>query len=169
MRHEAALKHLDELDAGQAYGFALRRHLSHCSSCAAVAERMEAALRAYREDTRREDTRREDTRREDTRRLEPESLVEDRVMAAIRFMPPPCQDFALRDWLFPGAVIALSMFLLPVLGKDNGLLESLFGSGYTLSLALVLGVAFTAYSALFVATHLAELQSYLEKRGLMPR
>ncbi|MGA2546208.1 MAG: hypothetical protein ABSF43_06655 [Rectinemataceae bacterium] len=168
MRHEAALKRLDELDAGQAYGFALRRHLSHCSSCAAVAERMEAALRAYREDTRREDTRREDTRREeDTRGAEPASLVEDRVMAAVRFMPPPRQDFALRDWLFPGAVIALSMFLLPVLGKDNGLLESLFGSGYTLS--LVLGVAFTAYSAFFVATHLAELQSYLEKRGLMPR
>jgi hypothetical protein len=164
MRHEAALKYLDELDAGQEYGFALRRHLSHCRSCAAAALRVEAALRAYREDTHRDDTR-----NADASLLEPGSIVEDRVMAAVRFMAPPRQDFALRDWLFPGAVIALSMFLLPILGKDNGFLEPLFGSGYTLSLSLVLGVAFTAYSALFIASHLAELQSYLEKRGLMPR
>jgi hypothetical protein len=90
-------------------------------------------------------------------------------MAAIRLMPPPRQDFALRDWLFPAAVIVASMFILPLLGKDIGFLEALLGTGYQLSLALVLGIAFTAYSALFIATHLAELQTYLEKRGLMPR
>ena len=76
-------------------------------------------------------------------------------MAAVRLMPPPRQDFALRDWLFPGVVLALSMVLLPVLGKDVDFLKSLFGSGYTLSLSLVLGVAFTAYCAFFIATHLA--------------
>jgi len=48
-------------------------------------------------------------------------------------------------------------------------LKSVFGSGYLLSLSLVLGAAFTAYCALFIATHLSELQSFLEKRGLMPR
>jgi hypothetical protein len=154
MRHETALKRLDELDAGQEYGLALRIHLSRCRSCASAAERTKAALRAYRASPQRE---------------APEIIVEDRVMAAVRLMAPPRQDFALRDWLFPGVVIALSMFLLPVFGKNNGFLESLFGSGYTLSLALVLGVAFTAYSAIFIAAHLAELQSYLEKRGLMPR
>lgn len=155
MRHETALKLLDELDAGQGYGIALRLHLHRCPSCSAAASRMERALRAYREDTRRADTA--------------ESLVEDRVMAAVRLMPPPRQDFALRDWLLPGAIIALSMFLFPILGKDIGFLEALLGSGYELSLSLVLGIAFTAYVALFIATHLAELQSYLEKRGLMPR
>jgi hypothetical protein len=154
MRHETALKCLDELDAGQDFGLALRLHLSRCRSCSAAADRTEAALRAYRAELLREDA---------------ESLIEDRVMAAVRLMPPPRQDFALRDWLFPAAIIALSMFLLPVVGKDIGFLESLFGSGYALSLSLVLGLAFTAYSALFIATHLSELQSYLEKRGLMPR
>jgi hypothetical protein len=77
-------------------------------------------------------------------------------------MPPPRQDFALRDWLLPGAIIALSMLLLPFLAP-------LFEPGYALPLSLVLGIAFTAYCALFIATHLAELQTYLEKRGLMPR
>jgi hypothetical protein len=153
MRHEAALKSLDELDAGQAYGLALRIHLSRCASCATAARRMEEALRDYRDDTRRADT----------------SLVEDRVMAAVRLMPSPQQDFALRDWLLPAAILALSMLLLPIFGKDLGFLESLFGSGYALSLFLVLGLAFTAYSSLFIATHLSELQSYLEKRGLLPR
>ena len=51
----------------------------------------------------------------------------------------------------------------------NSVLKSVFGSGYLLYLSLVLGAAFTAYCALFIATHLSELQSYLEKRGLMPR
>jgi hypothetical protein len=154
MRHEKALKILEEIDARQAYGFALRLHLSRCPSCAAEARLLEAALMAYRGN--------EVLEVEDSR-------VEDRVMAAVRLMPPPRQDFAIRDWLFPAAVIALSMFLLPLLGKDVGFLEALLGSGYALSLSLVLGLGFTAYSLLFIATHVAELQSYLEKRGLLPR
>jgi hypothetical protein len=157
MRHEAALKSLDELDAGQAYGLALRMHLSRCASCAAAARLMEEALSAYRGDELGADARSE------------AALVEDRVMAALRLMPSPQQDFALRDWLLPAAIILLSMFLLPLFGKELGFLETLFGSGYALSLFLVLGLIFTGYCAFFIATHLSELQSYLEKRGLMPR
>jgi hypothetical protein len=157
MRHEAALKMLDELDAGQEYGRALRLHLSRCPSCEAAARLMEEALRAYRGAGSLIDERGDP------------SHIEDRVMAAIRLMPSPQQDFALRDWLLPAAIIALSIFLLPLFGKDLGFMEPLLGSGYVLSLSLVLGIAFTAYSALFIATHLSELQSYLEKRGLMPR
>lgn len=156
MRHEAALKYLDELDAGQGYGLALRLHLARCRSCAAAAVRTAAALRAYRAGS------------EDPRAAAAGSRVEERVMAAVRLMPPPRQDFALRDWLLPAALVVLSMFLLPLLGKDMGFLESLFGAGYALSLSLVLGFVFTAYSGLFIATHMAELQSYLEKRGLLP-
>ena len=167
MRHEAALRRLDELDAGQKHGLALRIHLSRCPSCAATAARLDAALSGLREDTRHADMRQALSDKAEALGLG--TVIEDRVMSAVRFMPPPRQDFALRDWLFPGAVIALSMFLLPILGKDIGFLESLFGSGYTLSLSLVLGIGFTAYSALFIATHLTELQSYLEKRGFTPR
>jgi hypothetical protein len=115
---------------------------------------VDAAIRAYRKDTVP---------------TEAQALIEDRVMAAVRLMPPPQQDFALRDWLFPGMVIAISMFLLPVLGKGSSFLEMLFGPGYEFSLALVLGLVFTAYSVLFIATHVSELQSFLEKRGLRTR
>jgi len=153
MRHEAALKRLDELDSREEYGLALRWHLARCRSCRAAAERVAAAMRAYR----------------DERASALDGRVEDRVMASVRLMPPPKQDFAIRDWLFPGAVLALSMVLLPLLGTDTDFLKSVFGSGYLLYLSLVLGAAFTAYCALFIATHLSELQSYLEKRGLMPR
>jgi hypothetical protein len=154
MRHEAAMRRLDELDAGQGYGLALRLHLSRCRSCAAAARRMADALSAYREEA---------PEPESTRRLE------ELVMEAVSLLPPPRQDFALRDWLFPGAVLAFSMVLIPLLGKDLGFLESLFGPSYALSLSLVLGIAFTAYCGLFIATHLEEVQSYLQKRGLMPR
>ena len=144
MTHKAALARIDELDAGREYGLALRIHLSHCRSCGAAAERMDAALSSYRAETPRADTSSLD-------------LIEDRVMAVVQFLPPPRQDFALRDWFLPGAIIVASMLLMPLLGKDIGFLESLFG------------LALTAYSALFIATHLPELQSYLEKRGLLPR
>jgi hypothetical protein len=158
MRHETALKCLDRLDAGQSHGLALRLHLSRCDSCAAAAQKLALALAAYRESP---------ADREDP--LPDAGLFEDRVMAAVRLTPPPRQDFALGDWLLPAAIIALSMFFLPIVGKDSGFLQSLFGSGYELSLALVLGIGFTAYSALFIATHLSELQSFLEKRGLLQR
>jgi len=153
MRHETALRKLDELDAGQDYGLALRMHLSRCSTCAASAQLLQEALRSYRAEPASDE----------------EGLVAQRVMAAVRLMPSPQQDFALRDWILPAAIIALSMFLLPLFGKNLGFMESLFGPGYVFSLALVLGIAFTAYSAFFIATHLSELQTYLEKRGLLPR
>jgi hypothetical protein len=159
MRHEAALRRLDELDAGEEPGLTLRMHLASCRSCAEAAERMNEAQRAYREDIGCVD---------DARGSDADRLLEERIMATIRLTPPPRQDFAIRDWLFPGAVILLSMCLLP-LGSNIGFLEPLFGSGYALSLSLVLGVAFTAYCTFFIASHLGELQSYLQKRGLLPR
>ena len=165
MRHEAALKRLDELDSRDDYGLALRWHLERCPSCSSVADRLARAIGTYREHSGDELFLEDCDRIEDRRDLR----IEDRVMAAVRLLPPPRQDFALGDWLFPGIVLALSMVLLPLIGKDVDFLKSLFGSGYLLSLSLVMGAAFTAYCALVIATHLTEIQIYLEKRGLMPR
>ena len=150
MRHETALNYLDELDAGQEPGFALRAHLAACPSCARVAEHMAEALAAYRS---------EDAAEED---------LEDRIMAAVRLTPPPRQDFAIRDWLLPAIVILFSLCLLP-LASSLGFLESLFGPGSAISLALVLGIAFTGYSVFFIATHLDELESFLAKKGVTLR
>ena len=155
MRHDAALKRLDELDAGQRPGLGLRMHLANCRACAASALRAREALRAYREGG--------------SVYGESEAQpLEERIMATVRLTPPPMQDFAIRDWLFPGAVILLSMCLLP-LASTLGYSGSFLSPGNTLSLSLVLGLVFTAYCALFIASHVSELQSYLQKRGLLPR
>ena len=50
MRHEAALKRLDEIDSKQGYGLALRWHLARCASCSLAEAQISAAMRAYRED-----------------------------------------------------------------------------------------------------------------------
>jgi hypothetical protein len=157
MRHEAALKRLDELDAGQRPGLGLRIHLAKCPSCARAAQEMSEALSAYREEARL-----------DARGGGADRLIEERIMASIRLTPPPMQDFAIRDWLFPGAVILLSMCLLP-LGSSLGYFTSFISTGNALFLSLVLGLVFTAYCVLFIASHVGELQSYLQERGLLPR
>ncbi len=154
MRHELALKYLDELDAGQRPGLGLRMHLASCPSCARAARLTSGALGAYRG--------------AESDRAEADRLVEERIMGTVRLTPPPRQDFAIRDWLFPGAVILLSMCLLP-LASTLDYFRSFLSPGNALSLSLVLGLAFTAYSVLVVASHLGELQSYLRKRGLLPR
>jgi hypothetical protein len=155
MRHEAALRRLDELDAGEEPGLSLRMHLAGCADCAQAARRTEKALLAYRTAPA------SGASAEDLR-------LEDRIMEAVRLTQPPRQDFAIRDWLFPAAVILLSMCLLP-LGSKVGILQSLFEPGSALSLSLVLGFAFTAYSVLFVVTHLRELVAFLAKRGVTLR
>jgi hypothetical protein len=164
MRHETALKRLDELDAGQRPGFGLGIHLAKCPSCARAAQEMSEALSAYREEARL------DARDGGASGIprEADRLIEERVMASIRLTHPPMQDFAIRDWLFPGAVILLSMCLLP-LGSSLGYFTSFISTGNALFLSLVLGLVFTAYCVLFIASHVGELQSYLRERGLLPR
>ncbi len=148
MRHETALKRLDELDAGQEPGLALRMHLAGCSDCARIARLSAEAMAAYRA-------------------TDPDlcELLDERIMAAVRLTPPPRLDFAIRDWVLPGAVLLLSICLMP-LGSRLGFLEAIFGPGSALSLALVLGIGFSAYSAFFIGTHLEELQGYLRKLGV---
>jgi hypothetical protein len=99
---------------------------------------------------------------------EADRLIEERIMATVRLTPPPRQDFAIRDWLFPGAVILLSMCLLPLV-STLGYFTSFLSRGNAFSISLALGLVFTAYCILFIASHVGELHSYLQKRGLLPR
>jgi hypothetical protein len=125
-----------------------------CRSCAAETARLEAALRAYRADGGASGAA--------------GSVIEGRIMASVRLLPPPRQDFAIRDWVSAGLVIAASTLLLP-LSENSGFLRTFFGPGYALSLAIVLGVSLTIYMAFFIGTHLDELQAFLDKRGLRLR
>jgi hypothetical protein len=157
MRHEKALRLLDELDAEEAPGFFLGLHLARCPSCARQARLIDAAIRAYRVEPERTERTRESG-----------EALETRIMATVRLTPPPRLDFAVRDWLFPAAAMLLSICLVSV-AADRGYIESLLGSGSALCLSLVLGLAFTGYSALFIGSHLGELRSFLQKRGMMSR
>jgi hypothetical protein len=147
MRHEAALKRLDELDAGERPGLILKLHLATCPSCARQAELLHAALHAYRSEAPLGDAP----------RSEADNALEERIMATLRLTPPPMQDFAVGDWLFPAAVILVSLCLLPL------------AFGAAIYLSLILGLAFTVYSAFFIASHMEELQAFLQNRGLLPR
>jgi hypothetical protein len=152
MRHETALRLLDELDNGEEPGFALRLHLASCPACAQAARFSAEALASYRSSP--------------APKAEAEdSLLEDRIMASVYLTPPPRQDFAIRDWLFPAAVILFSLCLLPLV-SSAGSFDALFGPSFTASVALALGAIFTVYSAFFVATHLDELETFLEKKGM---
>jgi hypothetical protein len=123
------------------------RHLEECESCRIEVERVEAAIEACRgADSGGELAQ----------------LLEDRVMAAIRLMPSPQRDFSVRDWLIAGSVIAASMLLIPV-GDYFVRFKEIFGASYTLPLSLVLGIALTAYSALFIGTHMDEVQGFMNK------
>lgn len=150
MRHETALRLLDEVDNGEEPGFALRLHLASCPACAKAARLGVAALASYRSAPVLE-------------ARPADSLLEDRIMASVRLTPPPRQDFAIRDWLFPAAAILFSLCLLPLV---SGSFDVLFGPNFAASVALALGAIFTVYSAFFVATHLNELESFLEKKGV---
>lgn len=173
MRHETALRKLDELDAGEEPSLALRLHLASCRDCARAAKLTREALAAYRgayprDAYPREDTRREDTRHEEEAPSEADLVLEARIMAAVRLTPPPTQDFSIGDWITPGLLILISIGLIPF-GKDSVFLKALLGPGYALSLSMVLGTAFTVYAAFFIATHLSELESFLSKRGVSLR
>jgi len=157
MRHEKALRLLDELDAKEAPGLALRLHLARCPSCARQAALLDRAMGACRSAP-------PPGGRERASRVD----LDERIMAAVRLTPPPRQDFSIADWALPAAVILASICLVSF-ASDRGYIESILGSGSALYLSLVLGLAFTAYSAMFVASHLAELRTFLLKRGVLPR
>lgn len=157
MLHETALRRLDELDAGESPGIILRLHLAVCPSCARQAELQRRALRAYRA-----------APPIGAGSFEDGAVLEDRIMATVRFTPPPRQDFTLGDWIAPAAVILVSICLV-ALASGLGIFQSKSGFGSPVYLSLVLGLAFTAYSALFIASHLGELRSFLRARGLLPR
>lgn len=154
MRCDKFLDKLDALDAGVGMSPFMAFHARRCPSCASRAALLDSALRAYRS--------------ESAAATSEDEAAEERIMAAVRLVQPPRQDFAIRDWVTAGVVIAVSTLLLP-LSESSGFLRTFFGQGYALSLAIVLGAAVTLYSAFFIGTHLDELEEFLSKRGLKTR
>jgi hypothetical protein len=150
MRCDAFLDRFDRLDAGAAVPLRLRRHLESCARCAALAEREAAAFRAAARDPA----------------FSPRNadLLDERVMAAVRLSPSPRREMTLSRWLMPGALLVLAAALVPV-GMDFNWLRAWFGFGWELPIALILGTLFAAYGAIFIGTHLEELEPFIRKAG----
>lgn len=140
MRCERFLDRYDRLDAGVTPGFALRRHLASCASCEAKVRRQSAALAAYRAGPADE-------------AIPEEEVLDERIMAAVRLTPRPRRAVLVRDWILSGAVIAASMVMIP-LGSEFDRAKEAFGSRLAVPLSLVLGLALTAYMAVFIGSHM---------------
>jgi hypothetical protein len=154
MRCESFLDRFDRLDAGEEPGLLLRLHLSRCPSCRARVEGLDAAIESWRAQEGEALPARE------------AEAVEGRVMAAVRLMPRPHRELHARNWILAGLVIVASMAFIPY-DRNFLFIKELFGESYTLPLFLVLGLLLTVYGAVFIGTHMEELEPYVKRR--MPR
>jgi hypothetical protein len=88
----------------------------------------------------------------------------DAVDLAPRFLecatglPVPRRSVSMRDWLLAGVVIVLSVAMMPMLEGFREL-RATFGSGFTLPVALVFGLAVTLYAGLFILSHLEDFST----------
>lgn len=146
------LDSLDRLDtSGTAEpGTAMRAHADSCPSCAAAAASMRAALSLCR--------------------LPELALSLDlapRVSALLPFLPAPRRVVSMRNWLGAGLVLVAGMVLLPLL-STFGALRNAYGPGFTLPLAIVLGLVITCYAVAFIFSHQVDLARRLHLRQARP-
>lgn len=153
MRCESFLARYESLDAGEEPGFMLRIHAALCPSCAEKINRMEEALECYRSEP-------DFPGRE---AAEAASMgLESRVMASISLLPRPKRELRARDWLISGAVIVLSMAMIPF-DVNFSHVKEFFGASFALPLSLVLGSVLTLFGAVFIATHIEELEPMIRR------
>jgi hypothetical protein len=125
-------------------------HAVSCPSCAAKAAGYAAALALYR-----------------LPELESGIDLAPRINALLPFLPAPRRIVSMRDWLAAGVLLIVSMVLVPLLAEFR-LLSASYGSGYTVPLALVLGISVSVYAGLFIISHLEQLAKLLQNT-LSPR
>lgn len=114
----------------------MAEHAASCPSCARVASALGAALTLYA-------------------LPEAELLVDlaPRIDALLAFVPPPRREIAMGGWIGVGGLIVAGMVSAPFMAGYAAMREA-YGAGYTLPLALVSGLALSAYLGLFIASHL---------------
>lgn len=119
-------------------------HAASCPSCAARSSAYFAALALYR-----------------LPELASAADLSPRISALLPFLPAPRRMVSMRDWLAAGLLLIVGVMLVPLLAEFR-LLSASYGSGYTVPLALVLGMSVTIYAGLFIASHLDQLAKILQ-------
>jgi len=141
----------DRLDAGQEPGLLLKLLLFLSPECRKEIARSEEALAACHRTVSAEPDG-----------AEPDDL-EKRIMGHIMLLPAPKRPVGIWEWIIAGAVIGASVALIPF-GDEFAALGLLFGARYTMPLMLILGLVVTAYCAVFIATHMDELEAFFRRR-----
>ena len=118
-------------------------HADSCPSCAAQAAAYFAALALYR-----------------LPELASSRDLTPRISALLPFLPAPRRLVAMRDWLAAGVLLLISMVLVPLLAEFR-LLNASYGNGYTVPMALGLGISVTIYAGIFIVSHQEQLARLL--------
>jgi hypothetical protein len=102
-------------------------------------------------------------------------VLEDRVMNAVKrdqgvWLSMSTIDtidnneaLSMRGWIFTGIFVLLSLSTV-LFGGDFGKVAAAFGSSFLLPLGLTIGGIVSIYGALFIASHLDELEKILDLR-----
>jgi len=150
MECDLFLARLDSLETGRLPSD-LEEHAAGCVSCARTLARVEGARRLLD--------------------VSPAACLVDlapRVGALLPFMPSARRRVQMRDWLLAGALILGSMAFVPFLA-DFSTLRAAYGNRFVVPLGLVLGMAVTAYGAVFIAGHLDEFSKRWHVGGAVHR
>lgn len=84
--------------------------------------------------------------------------VADNVMAMINYETAPFVSVSYASWITAGLVIMVSLSTA-FFGKDFGRAVTEAGSAFLLPVSLTIGAVITAYSAMFIASHLEQLSA----------
>jgi hypothetical protein len=149
MRCKTFLRRYDRSDAGRGMSALMLLHAARCSSCMSETDGVAYSIEMYRA--------------EGSGAESAEKALEDRVMSAVRHLPPPKQEISIREWFAAGFIIVASMALIP-LGEDFNSFKLIFGRSFALPLSLVLGGVATVYMSLFIASHIDVVGGFLKRR-----
>jgi predicted anti-sigma-YlaC factor YlaD len=147
MRCDTFLDRWDALDVGEEPDLRMKFHLATCGECRLSAPRVAAAIEAYRTEAPAD---------------EAGELADERIMTAVRLLPKPKRELRARDWAISGLVIVASMMIIPF-DQNSSVIKDFFGASYALPLFLVLGIALAGFGAVFIGTHMDELEPFVRR------
>ncbi|PKL08131.1 MAG: hypothetical protein CVV51_10515 [Spirochaetae bacterium HGW-Spirochaetae-7] len=143
MTCERFLELLDGLD-NEKPPAAMAAHVRSCPACARRAAALQSAVDLYRLPD-----------------IAGSSNMVPRVAAMLPFVSAPRRSVSMRNWLGAGFVLLVSMIMIPGLSAFMVIAPDL-GADFMVPVSLVLGCLVTAYSGLFVVSHLDDFSRRLK-------